>query len=131
MVTTINNQLSASKGFHDVLSVLRFYRDIPYVRKNIFEVLFKKTQSFLNDTEEDYHLRAHQVALISKEFVSEELLRKDINKLKEEIVQNGFIKCTWQWYQYPEVFEKVMPEWNGFLTSEALRAINQFDAEEY
>jgi hypothetical protein len=127
MVMTVNTQLSASKGFHDVLSVLRFYRDVPYIRENIYKVLFHKTQEFLNDTKEDYHLRAHQVALISKEFVSDDFLQKDIQKLKRELKQNGYIKCTWQWYQYPKVFEKVKPIWNAFLTSEALQAIGKFD----
>ncbi len=129
MVERIKQQLSLSKGFHDVLSVLRFYRDVPYIRHDIYDVLYRKTQEFLKNQEGDYYLRAHQVALISSEFVLEDQLKKDIEKLKEELEKNGYIMCPWQWYQYEEDFKRVKPYWNAFLTTEAMEAINKYEEE--
>lgn len=129
MVERISQLLPLSKGFHDVLSVLRFYRDIPYIRQDIFDVLYNKTQDFLINKEGDYHLRAHQVALIASEFVLEEQLKEDIDKLKVELKNNGYISCTWEWFQYHDEFKKVKPLWNAFLTREAIEVINKFEEE--
>lgn len=129
MVNRINQLLTSSKGFHDVLSVLRFYRDIPHARHEIHDVLYEKTQEFLINQEDKYHLRAYQVAAIVPEFVSKEQLKEDIIKLKNELDDKGYIECTWNWFQYEDDFKKVKPYWNAFLTAEAIEAINKFEEE--
>jgi len=130
MVSRIIELLPQSKSFHDVLSVLRFYRDIPYIQQDIVNVLREKTQEFIANQEGNYYLRAHQVALIVEGFVSKEQWLDDINMLKEQLQNDGFIECPWEWFQYPEEFEKVKPLWNAFLTRQAIEAIVQFEASE-
>lgn len=127
MVNKINLDLPKSTGFHDVLSILRMYRDIPKIRTEIFDVLFDKTREFLTDNKSDYHLRAHQVAMISMDFVTNAQLRDDIDLLKDEIANKGYIECQWSWFQYNDEFAKIKPYWNAFLTREAIEAIDKFD----
>lgn len=129
MVSRIHQYFPTSKSFHELLSILYFYQRIPYIRKDLEQILQSKIQEFLTQTEEDYHLRAHQVFLIAPSMVEQDLLTKDIEELKYELSSKGYIACSWQWFQYNETFEEIKALWNAYLTRQAIEAIQKFEEE--
>jgi len=128
MVKRIKEQLPFSKSFHEVLSILRFYRDIPYIQEDIDEVLRLKITEFILE-KEGYRLRPHQVFLLNEQMIDQAVLREDIQALKKEIDEKGYIECTWQWFQHEETFEKIKPMWNAFLTRQAIQAKIKYEEE--
>ena len=129
MVKRILDLLPKSKSFHDILSISYFYERVPYIRNEIHPLVELKVKEFLSQTEEDYHLRAHQVYLISPSMVKREQLIEDLEALDKELTKHGYIFCRWQWFQYPDTFEEIRPLWNAYLTRQAIEAIEKFEEE--
>lgn len=127
-------QLESFKSEHEIYCYLRLFAMIPDQRtEKVERQLTKAVQSLVKLDRENWEkyvpfpLKFIPSPDSPKFGIPDFKLEDNLDFFVEKIEEDGKLTPTWEWNDYPEVWEKAQQEWSGILTEGTLSALNRFD----
>ena len=119
---------------HDLYCYIRFYNTLSDIEQDLIRpnIVHAYNQLVSKDPDEWHLYKPYPLKFIgltedSIFDVSDELLRTNLNYLRDKISFIGHIPPTWKWDQYNEEWETAKREWSGILTLDALKLLKRYN----
>ncbi|OJV64634.1 MAG: hypothetical protein BGO41_13600 [Clostridiales bacterium 38-18] len=119
---------------HSLFCYIKFYNTLSDIEQDMIRPNLVHSYQLLVSTDpEEWHLYKpfplKFIGLTEDSIfeVSDELLRANLNFLRDKISFVGHVSPTWTWGQYNEEWETAKREWSGILTLDALRLLKRFN----